>query len=395
MITKTIYVTTLLFAFSLLFSCTSVKDLVEEGQYDRAIEVAVKKLAGKKKKKAEHVMGLELAFQKITARDMRQVEILKRENRPDNWPKIHNIYQKINRRQQLIEPLLPLVDEDGVQANFRFVRTDQLMVESKRKSAEHYYAKGIEFLRQAETGDKVAARRAYDQFVNVERYYRSFKDKDQLKRKAHDLGTIHILFRMRNEAPVVLPSAFEQAILSLDISDLDDHWKVFHLKNNAAIDFDYEVVMKITNIEVTPSVVKEREYREEKEIQDGFDYVLDQNGNVMKDTLGNDIKVERYVKVQAFILETYQQKAANVTGRLEFYDAQNGRLMKRENLAADAIFENYAATFDGDRRALSKQTKRRIGNRPVPFPTNEALLFDAAQSLRPLIKDKISRTHIL
>ena len=153
--------------------------------------------------------------------------------------------------------------------------------------------------------------------------------------------------------------------------------------------------MNITNIEVTPSLVKEREYREEKEIKDGFEYILDENGNVMKDSLGNDIKVDRYVEIQAWVLETFQQKMANVSGQLEFYDTRTNELIDRKTLVADAIFENYASTFEGDRRALSRESKRRIGNRPLPFPTNEALLYDAAQSLKPIIKEKLSRTRLL
>ena len=131
------------------------------------------------------------------------------------------------------------------------------------------------------------------------------------------------------------------------------------------------------------------------EIKDGFEYILDENGNVMKDSLGNYIKVDRYVEIQAWVLETFQQKMANVSGQLEFYDTRTNELIDRKKLVADAIFENYASTFEGDRRALSRESKRRIGNRPLPFPTNEALLYDAAQSLKPIIKEKLSRTRLL
>jgi hypothetical protein len=392
-------VTTLLFLFSItifgLSSCASPQKLIEEGNYDKALEVAIKKLAGKKNKKAKHVMALEEAFAKITAADLRKADRLRAEGRPENWERIYDIYAQIRRRQEMIEPLLPLVDEDGVQAEFRFVRTDELEIESKKNAAEYFYNDAKKLIALGQAGDKRAARRAFDQLGRINRFYRDYKDKDQLMGMAHELGTTHILFRMKNNAPVVLPSDFERAILSMNVRDLESHWQVYHTTKKPELDYDYNVIMNITNIEVTPSLVKEREYREEKEIKDGFEYILDENGNVMKDSLGNDIKVDRYVEIQAWVLETFQQKMANVSGQLEFYDTRTNELIDRKTLVADAIFENYASTFEGDRRALSRESKRRIGNRPLPFPTNEALLYDAAQSLKPIIKEKLSRTRLL
>ena len=52
-------------------------------------------------------------------------------------------------------------------------------------------------------------------------------------------------------------------------------------------------------------------YKGEKNIKDGFTYVLDTNGNVMKDSLGNDIKVDKIVKISAKKIEFEQTKSAN------------------------------------------------------------------------------------
>ena len=62
---------------------------------------------------------------------------------------------------------------------------------------------------------------------------------------------------------------------------------------------------------------------------------------------------------------------------------------------ADAVFENYASTFRGDRRALSEDACRYLGNRPQPFPTDEALLLTAMEQLKPVIKSRIAETRKL
>ena len=123
--------------------------------------------------------------------------------------------------------------------------------------------------------------------------------------------------------------------------------------------------------------------------------LLDKKGNVMKDSLGNDIKVPRKVFIRAQVFETYQTKVASISGRLEFYDLETRELVDTRPLAADAVFENYASTFRGDKRALQPETLKRIGNRPLPFPTDEALLLTAAERLKPVIKDHIAGTRRL
>lgn len=379
----------------ILGACASPMKMVETGNYDEAIEIALKRLVGKKKKKVKYVLALEEAFAKITARDMDMAQNLEREGQPENWEKINAIYKRIKNRQDKITPLLPLIDQDGIKANFRFVKVEGLERASREKAAEFLYADARRHLSAAKDGDKLAARKAHRQLEKIGRYYRNYKDKGQLMDLAHDLGTSYVLFEMTNNAPVVLPLGFEREITRMSVNDINSKWKEYHVRQQAGIDYDYKVVMNITDINISPGVVQERQYVDDREIEDGFDYVLDENGNVMKDTSGNDIKVPRRVIIKAEVLETYQNKAANVIGRLEYIDLERNQIVDTDQVAVEAIFENYAATFRGDERALSQESRQRIGNRPLPFPENEDLLFTAAEQMKPVIKRKISRTRII
>lgn len=387
-----------LFLLTLLFSvaaCTSTQEFVERGDYDGAIVHALKKLHGKKKKKFKYVEGIETAFQRVTQRDMRAVENLKLDSRPDKWVKINDLHQKIADRQNRVTPYLPLVADNGYQAAFSFVKIAQLERDSRQKAAVYYYDTAKELLATAQRGDKMAAREAYDRLQKIDNYYPNYRDTRRMKTAALDLGVSHVLVKMVNDAPVVLPRQFEREALRLSVGDLNDRWKEYHLDNTRRSQFDYNVVMRLTNINVSPESVKEREYVDTKEVEDGFDYVLDNNGNVMKDSLGNDIKVKRFATIKAVVFETYQSKAATVAGRLEFYDTRYNRLLRTENLATEVIFDNYASTFRGDRRALSRESRRYLGNQPIPFPSSEVLLLDAAERLKPLVKDKIYRNRSL
>ena len=43
----------------------------------------------------------------------------------------------------------------------------------------------------------------------------------------------------------------------------------------------------------------------------------------------------------------------------------------------------------------SKESKDKIGNQPRPFPSSESLVLQAADLLKPVIKDKIARSRVL
>lgn len=379
--------------FLLLTSCASPEKMVETGNYDDAIELAIRKLAGKKNKKVQYVQALEEAFAQVTTRDMQLAERLKADGDKANWEKINDLYRRISRRQEAIQPLLPLIDKEGIKANFQFVRVEGLERESRENAAAFLYDHALELIQRGETGDRLAARNAYSELEKISRYYRTYRDRESLMVTAKELGTSFVLVTVENQAPVVLPFGFEEEVTRFGVRDLDSEWRVYHNRRDPNTNYDYEAIMRLTDIRLSPDVVRERQYEDSKVIEDGFDYVLDKNGNVTKDSLGNDIKVPRKVRISAEILEVYQSKVATLTGRLDLVDLHTNSLVDSEPFAVDAVFENYASTFRGDKRALSDESRRRIGNRPLPFPTNEDLILTAAEQMKPVVKDKISRTR--
>ncbi len=387
-----------LFALAALLAlgaCTRPEKLLERGQYESAVSASVKKLSGKKNKKTKHVKALEESFRRATHSDMREIKVLEKEGRQENWVEINRLHRRIQLRQQLIEPLLPLYSKDGYKAEFQFVKIEDLELESKQKAADFYYAEGKRYLAEAERGDKVAARKAYDNFEDIQRYYKSYKDEERLKIRAKELGTIYVLFKMENDSRTILPRDFEREIKRISVRDLNRDWRTVHLNPEGNYKYDYNIVMRLTEIAVSPDLIKEREYIDDRTIEEGWEYVLDEKGNVRKDSAGNDIKIPKKVLIKARVFESYQRKDARVAGRLEFFDNTDREIVHTEPLAVEAIFENYAARFDGDKRALSEDSKKKIGNQPRPFPSSEALILQAAELLKPVVKDKIARSRVL
>ena len=376
-------------------SCTSIEKLVETGQYDKAIYYATNKLSGAKVNKVEYVKGLETAFKKATDKDMAFIEKLKNEGNPESWETILTIYGTISNRQEQIRPLLPLTDENGKKANFLFVNTNDLEKEAKEQTIQFLYNTAKELLEEAKnTKDRIPARKAYDALLRLKNYASRFLDVPQLEREARELGTTKILVNIQNYSQAVLPAGLEDEILRLGFRDLDKEWQKFDAYPEKNREYDLGITLILSNVQVSPGAVSEKSYSEKKEIPDGFQYLLDEKGNVKKDTAGNDIKLPKNKIIEAQIVEVFQTKSAALSGRLEVIDLYTKGVKESRDINTVAVFENRAASFKGDERALTEDTKKRLGNRPAVFHTDAILLLEAARKLRPLVISELRKIRI-
>jgi len=384
------------FFFMLSFvSCTSMEKLVETGQYDKAIYYATNKLSGAKVNKVEYVKGLETAFKKATDKDMAYIDKLKNEGNPESWETILSIYRFISDRQEQIRPLLPLTDENGKKANFLFVNTNDLEKEAKEQTINFLYTSAKDFLDEARnTKDRIPARKAYEALLKLKNYAARFLDVPQLEREARELGTTKILVNVQNYSQSILPAGLEDEILRLGFRDLDKEWQKFDAFPEKNRVYDLGITLILSHIEVSPGAVNEKSFVEKKEVSDGFQYALDEKGNVKKDTAGNDIKLPKTKWIEAHILEVFQTKSAGLSGRLEVMDLYTKGIKESRDINAVAVFENRAASFKGDENALTEDTKKKLGNRPTVFPTDAALLLEAARKLRPLVISELRKIRI-
>ena len=389
---------TFIFAIILLFastSCVSIRKTIESGNYDKAIDLAISNLKGKKHKKEEYVKGLEFALEKANTRDLNTIDNLVAENNPRHWERINTLYKDVQYRQSKIYPLLPLVAKNGYEAKFNFADVAALERESRQKAADYVHSNALELLKNGEAGNRVAAREAYAEFKKLKYFDVTFADTDNMILKAQELGTTHIFVEMRNQSNVVLPRDFEYRMMHLSQNDLQSNWLSYHFDMKDRQKFDYKVVIKLNNIDVSPERINTRDYIDEAKVEDGWEYILDSKGNVLKDTLGNDMKKKRFTYVRAYVRETYQTKAAKVGGDIEIYDFNNKALLDKDRITTEVIFDNYVSSFNGDRRALSTESCRRIGNLAMPFPSDTNMLSDAADRLKPILKDRLKVSRMI
>ena len=120
-----------------------------------------------------------------------------------------------------------------------------------------------------------------------------------------------------------------------------------------------------------------------REIKDGMRYVLDEDGNVAKDSLGNDIKEDNFIIISALLMESKQFKSAVVEARADFYNSITRQKMRSVKVGSESNFVHFSTRLlAGDKRAVSQETRRRLGIGLIAFPSNEMLLMNSAADIR-------------
>lgn len=390
--------TTLLLLLLLTAVACGVKqtqNMVASGDYDAAIEKAVEGLRNNKDKKGkqDYVYLLEEAFAKAKDRDLRSISMLVKDANPRNFEEVFNTYVQLNKRQERIRPLLPLkLLKEGRNAKFPFDDYTDQIIDSKNALSRYLYdnAKGL-----LGTRDKVNFRRAYDDLVYLDQLTPNYKDARKLMEDAKFKGTDFVHVYTKNETKIIIPTDLQTALLDFSTYGLNDKWTVFHSNKQKNTTYDYAVLVNFRQINISPEQIKEKEFINEREIADGKKKLLDARGRVVKDSLGKDVMVDNIKIVKIKINEFRQFKSAQVVAKVDYLDLKTNQLMQTFPISSEFVFENIYAKYRGDLRAIEKEYQPYFRNRPVPFPSNEQMVYDTGEDLKAKLKNIIVQNKFI
>ncbi|MEM9141491.1 MAG: hypothetical protein AAGA86_00800 [Bacteroidota bacterium] len=385
----------LILIFGFLTSCSGVKKTqkaVNSGNYHSAIDNAIQNLAQNKTKRSHQpfVILLEDAFQKHTDRELDRIHFLEKDGNPANLATIYEGYVGLKQMQRRIQPLLPLdVLAENRQARFSFADYDRDILAAKEDLSKHLYAHGATLLKEG--SQKEDFRNAYADFNYLNEINPGYKDVDAKMDEAHNKGLDYVQVNMVNQTDQIIPARLEEELLDFNTYGLDNLWTTYHTNPLPQVQYDYVMDVAFREINISPEQVREKEIIKEKQIKDGQKFLLDTDGNVVKDSLGNQIKIDKFRTVRCNFYQFTQFKTAQVAGMVYFTDSASKQRLNSYPLSSEFVFEHIYANYDGDRRALENDLIALLDLAAVPFPTNAQMVYDAGEDLKARLKTIVNR----
>jgi hypothetical protein len=371
--------------------CRSVEKMIDLGDFDQALMRSVRKIAGKENLNKKYVISIEEAFKKATSRDMNLVEQIYHSDEAIDWSRAIALLEKIEKRQRAVQPFLPLVAKDGYQADFAFVKTTELKKSAIDHFLEYTYRDGVTQLKRGRSNNRAAAREAYAIFDQLWKYSHNYLDGRELQDEARSLGISHVAVEVVNETNQYIAASLLDQIAQQSFAS--EKWITYHF-NHDTDDADRKIRIVLNDLDIGPEQIREVVYTDARKIEDGFEYVLDKNGNVAKDTLGNDIKIALFKNIRANVIKIHQQKTAMILGQIINQNLLTGEV-DYVPFDSELVFEHLSASFRGDRRALSAESKQLIEAAPLPFPEDRQMVYDLMQTLQPILGNRIKASKLL
>ncbi|PQV50358.1 hypothetical protein CLV33_102219 [Jejuia pallidilutea] len=373
-----------------LMSCSTRRQMektISYGNYDRAINNAIGKLKINKdrKGKADIIMLLEEAYYKANARDLENINFLKKDNNPESYLRIFDAYVSLDNRQEAIKPLLPLYVK-GKEVNFNFNDYSDELITYRNSASLQLYNNAQALLN---SNNKFDVRAAYNQLRDIEDMNPNYKDTRELMAVAHQRGTDFVLVDMINDSGKIIPERLENDLLNFSSYGINNFWLQFHSVPDDKVTYNFNMKVNLRDINISPEQIKERQIIKEKQIADGKMDLIE-NGKVVKDSLGNAIKIDRMKTVRCEYYEFTQFKASQITGNVEYYNLSNNQLVDTFPITSEFVFEHIYATSRGDRRALETNLVPFLERRAIPFPTEEQMIFDTGEDLKMQLKQIIN-----
>lgn len=371
----------------LLAGCGSSKKQLEHGNYDAAIQKAVKALR-KDATSEKDILSLEKAMTIATEQDNERIRYLRIEALASSWDEIYNIYRRMNDRQALVRTVTPL-EYNGRTIQFPYVDYLTEMAAAKRKAADFYYAHGQELMKN---GTKDSYRQAFNEFVRAKEYIGDYPNIDAMISDSRYYGISRVFVELKNYSQLKFPTEFEKEMLNIDITSLNTDWVEFYTTSlDANTNFDYLINVNVKNIAVSPDNQVQLDSLIKREVEDGYNYVLDSKGNVTKDSLGNDIKVKKYKTLQCALIQTVQRKECIIDGTVEVVGLRPEKVIKTDPIGARSGFEHISARAIGDQGALSPRQLAMLSSKPIEYPDDIEMVIQCSQELKNAIRGAIQQ----
>ena len=334
---------------TIITACNTTKKLYEAHEYDQVIQrVAPKICAGANS--AKQINYVAASYHKANQADHERIQALKSTGQPDVWPEIYQRYCSMKGRNDALK-CFPKEVKKGM--NYMKLDLDEDMMAARNHAESFLVAKTNQLLKSGSEADVKEAEK------HVEQLYHTNPEHPQLLvlRKnvvLKSCGQVEFGFFSDYD----LPEGFQHVVFGFDDGELpSDIAQVYALKNPKH-PFANVVVKELKTSPMRHDEVMFKENKSGKSVE------------VTDHSLHKDVKVNGFIK---------------------YYDPRSDKTLGVVPFEVTSTFKNDYTTIRGDREACSAETLNRLNTKPVPVPTDESMLLDAAKKLNDLLATELRK----
>lgn len=338
---------------AMLTACNTTKKLFEAHEYDQVIQRLAPKICDGDKN-AEHIDMLAASYHNANQADHERIQTLKNTGQPDVWPEIYQRFCNMRGRDDAVK-CFPDEILDG--KNLIKVAYENEMVAARNKAENYLVAKTNQLLGTNTKEDALEAKSCIEQLSNINK---ANSNLPLLWKRCQLRVADRLLVTVDNRTEIPLSRGFIDAVLRFDngetLANVEGASGRPRLKKN-----DVEARIVVNDVQATP---------------DRHDEVTFQETNA-----GKTVEVTDHT----------QNKVVVLMGTVQYFNAESEQAFATVPFEVKSAFRNSYTTIKGDREVCSAETLSRLDSRPLPFPTDESMLVDAAKRLNDIVANELKK----
>ena len=418
-----------LVATAILISCASSTKYYQQGKYDAAIRLAVKKLR-KKPTKEKEILILEQAYDRANKKDNDRLNFLKMEGNPSMWDEVHTRYSSLKTRQTLVQEVMPLeLLSTGRMIQFPNINYDEEIINSKKNAAKYFYEHGLVLLAK---GDRENAKKAYYDFEKVKQFYSNYEDVDAKLKEALWLATLKVIaepipmhsatFALSNE---FFDNKINEFLGTMPGSKFVRFYTVGEAKAEGVTNPSHVIKIQFDDFVVGQLIIKEKETQVQKNnvvmgIKDGNQIMTGNDKIKICHVVPNKTPVTQSISASAReshskhgdylgpcsttpttdmeVMYGTAKAKVNIINRtlisngvLDFkiIDFQTNKVLTQEKFPGEYGWTNVYGTFSGDERALNQAQYDAVHNAMLQPPPPQVLFTEFTKPIYDQLVGKI------
>ena len=336
---------------AMLTACNTTKKLYEAQEYDEVIQRVAPDICGGDMN-AKRINYVAASYHKANQADHERIQALKATGQPDVWPEIYQRYCSMKGRNDALA-CFPREVKRGM--NYVKLDLDDDMAAARNKAESFLVAKANQLLGTGSKTDAKEARKYIEQLYATNPQNTHLQE---LQGKCLLRSADNVLVTYDNKDRRDLPREFVATLMDFDAGELPQHCVT---ERDKRTDYEAVVVVGIKSVELSPSRLDEVTFKES-------------NGSALVE-----------------VTDHSQTKHATVKGTIRFASDVDARPVREVPFEVTSTFKNDYTTIRGDREACSAETLSRLNTKPVPVPTDESMLIDAAKKLNDLVATELKK----
>ncbi|MBC7616531.1 MAG: hypothetical protein H7202_10750 [Pedobacter sp.] len=356
----------------LIVGCTTGKNALQKGDYDASVTKAVNRLQNSPQNK-EAMQVLASAYQLSLAQHLRNIDEAKMSSDVLRWESILYDYQQINQLSNEINSspsaltVVPYPQKFVTELN-----------ESKFKAAEVRYALGINLLNE---GDKLSARKAYQNFEKAQYLYPNYKDTQQKMDQAYWAAVLKVVVqpvRVNSNYYELSNQYFQQQV---------SEWMGNYQRNKFVIFYSEQ---QANQQKIVPDQVMRLRF---DDFVVGQTYVKERVEKLKKDSVKiGESRADGpiYGTVKATLSIFVKRITSSGLLDMTVIDWNSQKIIRQRKLTGTYLWEDQWASYKGDDRALSKQQLAFTNKREIMPPAPAAMFLALTKPIYNQLVDEIS-----